>query len=54
MKKKPYKIRKWEGNEKIYSQSSGTGREGKKSIPKIQKRESEAIIPKDTWERERE
>ena len=52
MKKKHYKIREWEGNEKIYSQSSGTGREGKKSIPTIQERESEAIIPKNTRERE--
>ena len=52
MKKKHYKIREWEGNKKIYSQSSGTGREGKKSISAIQERESEAIIPKNTRERE--
>ena len=48
------KIREWEGNEKIYSQNSGTGRERKKSIPTIRERESEAIIPKNSWERERE
>ena len=46
MKKNIPKIQEWEGNEKIYSQNSGTGREWKKSIPTIREWESEAIIPK--------
>ena len=51
-KKSIPKIREWEGNEKIYSQNSGTGREWKKSIPTIREWESEAIIPKNSRERE--
>ena len=71
----PFDSRLWKGQfgngkgmEKIHSQSSGTGREWKKSIPKIREREgnekksiptireweSEAIIPKNSRERERE
>ena len=46
-------IQEWEGNEKIYSQNSGTGREGKKSNPTFQERESEAIIPRYNWEKKR-
>ena len=40
------------GMKKIHSQNSGTGREWKKSIPTIREWESEAIIPKNSWERE--
>ena len=54
MKKNIPKIREWEGNEKIYSQNSGTGREGKKSNPTFRERESEAIIPGNSRECERE
>ena len=41
------------GLKKIHSHRSGTGREWKKSIPTIREWESEAIIPKNTRERER-
>ena len=67
MKKSIPKIREREGNEKIHSQNSGTGREWKKAFPKfgngkgmkknvpeIRERESEAIIPGNGRERERE
>ena len=42
------------GMKKIHSHNSGTGREWKKSIPTIREWESEAIIPKNTREREQE
>ena len=67
MKKNIPKIREWEGKEKIDSQNSGTGREWKnpfpkfgngkgmkKGIPEIRERVSEAIIPGNGRERERE
>ena len=54
MKKDIPEIREREGNEKIHSQISGTGREWKKSIPIIREWELEAIIPKNTQELERE
>ena len=58
IKKSIPKFWEWEGNEKIpfpkfgngkgmkkiHSQNSGTGREWKKSIPKVRERESEASI----------
>ena len=50
MKKLIPKIREREGNEKKHSRNSGM----EKSIPKIRERESEAIIPGNTRERERE
>ena len=40
------------GNGKFHSESSGTGRKLKKSIPINQEWESEAIIPKNFRERE--
>ena len=40
------------GMKKIHSHNSGTGREWKKSIPTIREWESEAIIPKNSRERE--
>ena len=48
------KIWEREENEKKHSQNLGTGREWKKSIPTFREWESEAIIPKNTREQERE
>ena len=45
-------VRERDGNEKKTFPKFGNGM--KKSIPTIQERESEAIIPKNTRERERE
>ena len=54
MKKCIPKIREWEGNEKNPLPQFGNGKGMKKSIPTIREWESEAIIPKNSWERERE
>ena len=54
MKKSIPEIREREGNEKNPFPQFGNGKGMKKSIPTIREWESEAIIPKNTRERERE
>ena len=53
-KKSIPKIQEREGNEKRAFPEFGNGKGMKKNIPNVQEWESEAIIPKNGWEREQE